>query len=37
MVYILGGFGLIGMICILVDMITNKEKDNIYYDDNFYN
>ena len=35
MEYILGGLGLIGMICILVDMITNKDKEFIYYDDRF--
>ena len=28
---------LIGMVCIVVDMVINKEKDINYYDDRFDN
>jgi hypothetical protein len=34
---IICSISLVGMVCIVVDMVINKEKDIDYYDDRFDN
>lgn len=36
-VLLIGSVSLVGMVCIVVDMVINKEKDIDYYDDRFDN